>query len=103
MTTIAELADRYAPVYLTHSQTAKRLGVSEETLRQGVIKGRFPPPDLPRERRGQPNRWRQSTVDAIAAERRGQIPVSALADLDDLVRGRPYAPWWGGTRTRVGR
>lgn len=92
--TPADLAEKHAPRLVDMTTFALILGVSRETLRKGGIDGRYPPPDIPSKRRGQPHQWRESTVLEVAARRRGQRPMALLAGLDRLVRGNEPGRWW---------
>jgi len=86
-----------SPKLIGADEAAAILGVSRETLRQGICKGRFPRPEVMSSRRGAPNLWRRSTIESLAMRRRGLAPPDTLTRWNSLIRRKrmPAGPRWG--------
>jgi len=66
------LIDNLDRLYRTR-EVADLEGVSTRTLYEHIRAGRFPPPDVPAERRGAPARWYGLTIHRIREQRQLRV------------------------------
>jgi predicted DNA-binding transcriptional regulator AlpA len=64
---------------LRTSEVARIEGVCTRTLAEKIAARKFPPPDVPAERRGAPDRWYESTIKRYREDRAQKLTQQPAA------------------------